>query len=50
MTYGSWDINCNRQIYFVIFGHFLPFYPLNSPKKENIKKVKEAPGDINILH
>ena len=27
MIYGSWDINCNRQIFFVILDHFLPFYP-----------------------
>ena len=50
MIHGSWDINCNRQICFVIFGHFFSFYPLNSPKKENIKKVKKTPGDIIILH
>ena len=36
--YGSWNINCNRQIFFLVFGHFLPFhlappsYPLR-PKK-----------------
>ena len=24
MIYGSWDINCNRYIFFVILGHFLP--------------------------
>ena len=44
MLYGSWDINCNRQIFFVIFGHFLPFYPPNSPKNEisqNWKKLLE---------
>ena len=30
MIYGSWNINCIRQIFFVILGHFLPFYPPNS--------------------
>ena len=50
MIYGSWDINCNRRILFVIFGYFLPFYPSNIPKNENIKKMKETPGDIIILH
>ena len=28
MICGSWDINCNRQIFFLTLGHFLPFYPL----------------------
>ena len=50
MIHSSWDINCNRQIFFVILGHFLPFYPTNSPKNENIKKMKKVPGDIIILH
>ena len=49
MIYGSWDINYNRQIFFVILGHFLPFYPPNSPKNENIKKMKTS-ADIIILH
>ena len=49
MIYGSWDINRNRHIFFVILGHILPFYPPNSLKNENIKKMK-TPGDIIILH
>ena len=49
MIYGSWDINCNRQIFFVILGHFRSFYPSNSPKNDNIRKMK-TPGDIIILH
>ena len=51
MIYGSWDINRNRQIFFVIFGHFLPFYPPNSQIIENITKLKKkTPGNIIILH
>ena len=38
MIYGSWDIKCNRQIFFVILGHILTFYPPNSPKKMKISK------------
>ena len=49
MIYGSWDINCNRQIFFVILGHFWSFYPPNSPKNDSIRKMK-TPGDIIILH
>ena len=30
-------------------GHFLHFYPPNSPKNKNLKKIKKQPGDI-ILH
>ena len=36
----------------VIFqlDYFLPFYPPNSLKSENFKKMKKAPGDVIILH
>ena len=30
--------------------YFLPFYPSNSPKHENFKKMKKTPGDVIILH
>ena len=30
-------------------GYFLPFYPLNSPKNQNLKQMKKIPGDI-MLH
>ena len=50
MIYGFCDFNCNRQIFFVIFSHFLAFYAPNRPENENIKKLKKAPGDIIILH
>ena len=32
-----------------ILGYFLPFYPCNSPKYKDFKKMKKMPGDI-ILH
>ena len=52
MIYGSWDINCNKQIFFVILGNFLLFQSPNDPKNENFKKkiMKEIPGDFIILH
>ena len=31
-------------------SHFLPFYPLSSPKTQNLKKMKKTPRDIIILH
>ena len=36
--------------FFVILGHFLPFYPSNSPKNQNLQKMKKTLGDIIILH
>ena len=40
----------NKQNLFVILGHFLPLYPPNSLKNENIKKkmkkMKKMPGDV----
>ena len=49
MMYGSWDMEHDRQ-FFVILDHFLPFYPPMDPKNQNFEKMKEAPGDIIILH
>ena len=39
MIYGSWDINCNRQIFLVIFGFFCPFTP-QKWKYHKLKKKK----------
>ena len=51
MIYGFWDMKCNRQNFFVIRGHFLPFSLPNSLENPNIKKKKnKKPGDITILH
>ena len=45
IIYGSWDMKCTRQIFFVILSHFLPFYPPDSLKNENLKKKKKKlPG------
>ena len=29
------------DIIFIILGHFLPFYPLNIPKNQNLQKKKQ---------
>ena len=50
MIYGSWDMTCNRQNFFVTRGHFLPFSPPNSLENPNTKKTTKKPGDIIILH
>ena len=49
MMYGSWDMERERQIFFLILHHFLPFYPTNNPKNQNSEKMKKMPGDI-FLH
>ena len=41
MIYGSWHMKRNRQILFVIFGHFLLFYPTNNPKYQHFEKMKK---------
>ena len=41
MIYGSWDMKCTRENFFVIQGHFLSFYPPNCLKNENFKKMKK---------
>ena len=35
---------------FCHLGPFLTFYPSNSLKNENFKKMKKTSGDIIILH
>ena len=39
--YGSWDINCYRQIFFCHLESFFALLPPNSPKNEHIKKWKK---------
>ena len=50
MMHDPWDMECNRQNYFVILDHFLPFYLSNNLKSQNFEKMKKTPGDITILH
>ena len=49
IIYSSWDIEQNI-LKLVILGHFLPFYPLKTPKIKIFKKQKKFAGDIIILH
>ena len=50
MTYGSWDMEHDRQDFFVILDHFLHFYPSNNPKNQDFEKMKNPTGDIIIWH
>ena len=50
MMYGSWDMECNRQNFFVILDHFLHFYPPTIQKFKILKKWKKPPGDIITLN
>ena len=45
--YGSWDMKCNKQNFFVILGHFCPFTSLTAQKMKISKKWTE---EIIILH
>ena len=49
MVYCSWDMAWDECNCFQ-FGKFFHFYPSNSPKNENFKKMKKTPGNIIILH
>ena len=35
--------------FFVIMGHFSPFYPPNDPKKQNFEKRKKISENIVLL-
>ena len=37
--YASWDMERDRQIFFVILAHFLPFYP--NMENQNFEKMKK---------
>ena len=43
MIYGFSDIECNRQIFFVILDCFLPFYPPNNLKNKIFWKIEKRP-------
>ena len=36
--------------FFVILGHFLPFYHPNDPENQNFVKKKKMSGNILLLH
>ena len=38
MMYASWDMEYDTQ-FFVILGHFLPFYPTIDPKNKNLELI-----------
>ena len=42
MMYGSWDIERDRQNFFVILDNFLPIYPLKTRKIKVLKTWKNA--------
>ena len=37
MMYGSWDMECDRQNFFVIIDRFLPL----DPENQNFEKMKK---------
>ena len=49
MRYCFWD-RVRQTIFFVLLGHFLPFYPSNNPEDENFEKMKNGYEDVMILY
>ena len=49
MMYFYWDIEHDRENFFVILDCFLSFYPPMDPENQNFEKMKQMLGDI-ILH
>ena len=47
IKYRSWDTEWDTE-FFVIFGHFLPFYPPHNRENQNFK-MKKASEDVIIL-
>ena len=50
MMYSSWDHKHDRQTFFVILDHFLPFYPPKNLKNRNFEKNEKKPRALIILH
>ena len=50
MMYGSWDMQRDRQFFLSFWITFCPFIPLTTPRIKILKKWKEMPGYIIILH
>ena len=48
--YGSLRFKARQTEFFVILGHFLPFYLTNNPKKQNFQKMKIKTSEDIILH
>ena len=49
IMYGSRDMECNGQNFFVLLDCFL-LLPTNNLKNQNFDKMKNGSGDIIILH
>ena len=41
---------CNSQIFFVVLGQFLPYYPPKNPENQNFEKMKKTLRDIINLN
>ena len=51
MMCGSWDMECDRQIFFSFWTIFWLFYtPITTQRIKILKNWKKTPGSIIILH
>ena len=44
------EIEWDRRAFFVLLGHFLPFYPPSNPEYQSFEKMKKAYEDVIILY
>ena len=42
--------NSETDIFFVLLGHFLPFYPPKNPENQTFEKMKNSYEDVIILY
>ena len=43
-------MKCNRQNFFVVLGHFLPFYLNDNPKNLNFEKMKKKHLEMSTFY
>ena len=49
MRYDFWD-RVRQTDFFVLLGHFLPFYPPNNSESHHFDKMKKSYEDVIILY
>ena len=49
MTYGFWE-RVRQTDFFVLLGHFLPFYSPKNPENQTFEKMKNTYEDVIILY
>ena len=50
MEIGILRYGVRQTEFFVIWGHFFPFYSTDDPENQNFEKMEKTSGDIIILY